>query len=308
MKNKLVTLFGGGGFVGRYVAQELLRAGARVRIAQRRPRDAFFLRPQGGVGQTQFVAADITDADSVARAVQGSDAVMNLVGSFSNYHAIQVKGAQTVAQAANRAGAAAFVQMSAIGADPDSPSEYGRSKAAGERAVLEAFAGATILRPSVIFGREDDFLNRFAGMVAAGPIVPILRPDAKFQPVYVVDVAQAAMRAMADPGQHAGHVYELGGPDVITMSELYRFLAEQTGRDPIFVELPDAIGGMIAALPGTPITADQWRMLKQDNVVSPGSSGLAAFGLGATPVAAVAPQWLVRFRKHGRFTATGEPA
>ncbi|WP_109809030.1 complex I NDUFA9 subunit family protein [Sphingosinithalassobacter portus] len=307
MNNKLVTLFGGGGFVGRYVAQELLRAGARVRIAQRRPRDAFFLRPLGGVGQTQFVAADVTNADSVANAVAGADAVVNLVGSFSDYHGIQVKGAQTVAQAASRAGAGAFVQISAIGADPDSPSEYGRSKAAGERAVLEAFPGATILRPSVIFGREDAFLNRFAGMIASAPVVPVLRPAARFQPVYVADVAQAVARVVADAGQHAGHVYELGGPDIVTMLELHRFLAEQLEREPVFFEVPDALGGMIAALPGTPITRDQWKMLMQDNVVSRGAAGIDALGIAATPMAAVAPQWLVRFRKHGRFTAAGEP-
>ncbi len=308
MKNKLVTLFGGGGFVGRYVAQELLRAGARVRIAQRRPRDAFFLRPLGGVGQTQFVAADVTNADSVANAVAGADAVVNLVGSFSDYHGIQVKGAQTVAQAASRAGASAFVQISAIGADPESPSEYGRSKAAGERAVLEAFPGATLLRPSVIFGREDAFLNRFAGMIASAPVVPVLRPAARFQPVYVADVAQAVANVIADPGQHAGHVYELGGPDVVTMLELHRFLAEQLERSPAFFEVPDALGSLIAAVPGTPITRDQWKMLMQDNIVSRGAAGIGALGITATPMAAVAPQWLVRFRKHGRFTRAGEPA
>jgi uncharacterized protein YbjT (DUF2867 family) len=308
MKNKLVTLFGGGGFVGRYVAQELLESGARVRIAQRRPRDAWFLKPLGGVGQTQFVAADVTRPESLALALDGADAAINLVGSFGNYEAIQVKGAGAVAEAAARSGVKALVHMSAIGADPQSPSAYGRSKAEGEAAVRDAFPNATILRPSVIFGREDEFINRFAGMIAAAPVVPVLRPETKFQPAYVADVAAAAAHALVDPEAHGGALYTLGGPDVISMAELLRFIAAQIGRDPIFAPLPDALGALVAAMPGTPITSDQWRMLQTDNVVPEGAPGFGKLGIAPTPMAAVAPSWLVRYRKNGRFTAAREAA
>lgn len=308
MKNKLVTLIGGGGFVGRYLAQELLRAGARVRIAQRRPGDAWFLKPLGGVGQTQFVAADLTRPETIDRAVDGADAVVNLVGTWDDYHAIHVKGAQTAAQAASRAGATRFVHLSALGADAEAPSGYARSKANGERVVLEAFPRATILRPSTIFGREDAFVNRFAGMIASLPVVPVLRPRAKFQPVFVNDVAEAAAIALADPAAHGGRTYSLGGPDVMTMAELFRWIAEAIGRDPTFVELPDSLGGLIAGLPGGPITADQWRLLKRDNVMPEGAEGFAALGMAPTPMAVVAPGWLVRFRRNGRFGSVGEPA
>ncbi len=309
MKDRLVTLIGGGGFLGRYVAQELLARGARVRIAQRRPRDAWFLKPLGGLGQIQFVAADITLRDTIDRATEGSDAVVNLVGILKgDFHAVHVKGAQTVAQAASRAEARAFVQVSALGADPRSPSAYGRSKAAGERVALEAFPGATILRPAILFGREDRFVNRFAGMIARASIVPVLRGKARFQPAYVVDVAAAVAAALGDPGRHGGHVYELGGPDIVTMAELHRWIARQIGREPSFVEIADPIGALIAmlgALPGAPITSDQWRMLRRDNVVTAGAEGFAALGIAPTPLAAVAPSWLVQYRRHGRFGDLG---
>lgn len=308
MKDMLVTLIGGGGFLGRHVAQDLLRAGARVRIAQRRPRDAWSLKPLAGLGQLQFAAADITRAETIARAVEGSDAVVNLVGTFSDFHAVHVKGAQTVAQAASRAGASAFVQISALGADADAPSEYARSKAAGERVVLDAFPTATILRPSVLFGREDQFINRFAGMIASAPVVPVLRPRARFQPLYVGDAAEAVSIALAHPEAHGGHVYSLGGPDVLTMAELFRWIARAIGREPMFVELPDALGALIAGLPAGPITRDQWLSLKRDSVVPEGAEGLSALGIGATPLATVAPGWLVRFRRRGRFGSLGEAA
>lgn len=309
MKDRLVTLIGGGGFLGRYVAQELYRAGARVRVAQKRPRDAWFLKPLGGLGQTQFAAADVTKPDTVARAIEGSDLVVNLAGTFgSAVQAVHVAGARNVAEAARQAGAAALVHISALGADPDSPSAYGRSKAQGEQAVREAFPNATILRPSILFGREDAFVNRFAGLIARAPLVPVLRAEARFQPAYVADVAEAAVKALADPAAHGGRTYELGGPDVVTMGALHRWIAETIGRDAHFVELPDALGSLIAmfgVLPGAPITRDQWRMLQSDNVVSPVAEGFARFGVTPTPLAAVAPAWLVRFRRHGRFGEFG---
>lgn len=309
MKDKLVTLIGGGGFLGRYVAQELLRRRARVRIVQRNPRDAWFLKPLGGLGQTQFIAADVARPDTIARAVAGSDAVVNLVGILKgDFEAVHVRGAQAVAQAAQRAGVEALVHLSAIGADPESPSAYGRTKAAGEAAVRAAFPQAAILRPSILFGREDRFVNRFAGMIAATSVVPVLRGSTRFQPAWVVDAAEAVARVLGDFGGHAGQTYELGGPDVVSMAELQRWIAREIGRDPLFLDLPDPVGALVAmfgALPGAPLTGDQWRMLARDNVVSAGARGFAALGIAPVPLASVAPGWLVRFRRHGRFSTAG---
>ncbi len=307
MKDRLVTLVGGGGFLGRYVAQHLLKMGARVRIAQRDPMAAQFLKPLGGLGQTQFAAVDIRQPASLTRALQGSDAVVNLVGILKgDFTAVQATGAGNVAHAAAAAGVRAFVQVSAIGADSASASAYGRSKAEGEAAVRSALPMATILRPSIVFGREDQFINRFAGLIAAAPAVPVLRPQAKFQPVYVIDVAAAIVAALDDPEQYGGKTFELGGPDVISMGALMRWIADATGRHPAFIELPDSVSSLIAGLgflPGAPITQDQWRMLQSDNVVAEGVPGIAAFGIDATPMAAVAPGWLVQYRRHGRFSA-----
>lgn len=302
MKNKLVTLIGGGGFLGRYVAQALMRAGARVRIAQRDPRQAYFLRTQGGLGQTQFVGVDVARPDTVGQAVQGSDAVVNLVGTFAtgSMQALHVDGARAVAQAAARAGAQALVHVSAIGADPAGPSIYARTKAEGEAAVRDAFPRATILRPSVVFGPEDQFLNRFARMIEISPVVPVLRAPARFQPVYVADVAEAAVAALSSPDRFGGTTFELGGPDVVTMIGLQRWIAAQIDRSPRFLELPDIAGSLIAGLPGAPIGRDQWLMLRRDTVAT-GERGLAALGIAPTAMAAVAPAWLVRYHKAGRF-------
>jgi NADH dehydrogenase len=311
MKDKLVTLFGGGGFAGRYVAQALLKAGARVRIAQRDPRQAWFIKPLGGLGQTQFVAADVRKPDTVARAVQGADAVVNLVGLLSgDLDGVHVAGARNVAEACAAAGVPALAHVSAIGADPEAESRYARTKGEGEAAVRAAFPDATIVRPSLLFGREDRFINRFAEMIARASalplvhVVPVLRAGVTFQPVFVGDVAAAIVRALAEPARFGGKTYELGGPDTIAMGALLRWIAREIGCDPSFVELPDAIGGVIAGagfLPGAPITRDQWLMLQRDNVVSAGAEGLAAFGVTPTPLAAVAPHYLVRYRRNGRF-------
>jgi len=305
MKDKLVTLVGGGGFLGRYVAQALMAKGARVRIAQRRPRDAWFLKPLGGLGQSQFVAADVTLPETVANAVAGSYAVVNFAGTFDagQYDAVHARGAGNVANAAAAAGVEAMVHVSAIGADPESPAAYGRSKAEGERRVRAAFPNATIVRPSILFGREDQFVNRFAAMIAGKPVVPVLRGEAKFQPAWVVDAADAVVAALADVLGHGGRTYELGGPDVLSMSEIFRWIARETGCNPSFIDLPDAVGGLIAMLPLSPITGDQWRMLQVDNVVAPTGVGFDAFGIEPTPLAAAAPGWLVQYRRHGRFGA-----
>jgi uncharacterized protein YbjT (DUF2867 family) len=310
MNDKLVTLIGGGGFLGRYVAQGLLKAGARVRVAQRDPRQAYFLKLLGGLGQTQFVAADITKPETVARAVHGTDAVVNLVGVLAgNFQGVHVTGAGAVAQAAADAGVEALVHLSAIGADANSASAYGRSKGEGEAAVRAAFPAAMILRPSIVFGQEDAFLNRFAGMIAKAPVVPVLRASAKFQPVFATDVADAIAAAVRTPEAFAGETFELGGPDVISMGDLNRWIAKTIGRDVSIVEIPDAFGALLARagfLPGAPITWDQWQMLQSDNVVATGGKGLDAFGVTATPLDAVAPGWLVRFRKAGRFGRRAE--
>lgn len=305
MKDSLVTVFGGGGFLGRQVVQELLSRGARVRVAQRTIGDAFRVKPLGGLGQTQFVAADITKPQSVARAIVGSDIVINLVGILSgNFDAIQHQGAANVAKAAADAGARTLVHVSAIGADAESPAGYARTKAAGETAVKGAFPTATILRPSIIFGREDQFINRFANLIAMAPIVPVMAPDTKFQPVYVADVARAVANAANDPLVHGGKTYELGGPQQLSMMELNQWIAKAIGRDKPLVAVPAPIAGLIATfgfLPGAPITRDQWAMLQKNNVVTPGVADLAALGVSATPMASVAEGWLVRFRRHGRF-------
>jgi NADH dehydrogenase len=266
----------------------------------------------GGLGQTQFVAGDVTRPDTIAYAVAGSDAVVNLAGTFeaSEFQAVHVVGAGTVAAAAAQAGAGALVHVSAIGADPQSRAGYGRSKAAGEAAVRAAFTNATILRPSVLFGREDRFVNRFAGMIARAAslplgLMPVLRAEARFQPVYVADAAEAVAAALADPQTHGGKTYELGGPDILTMAELQRWIAGEIGCAPAFVELPDAIGALVPMLPGAGITGDQWKMLGYDNVVATDSAGFAALGIQPVPLATVAPSWLVQYRRHGRFAKLG---
>lgn len=308
MKDALVTVFGGGGFVGRYVVEALLRSGARVRVAERNPKSAWYLKAQANLGQITCIAADVTRPDSVARAVAGADAVVNLVGSFADMQHIHVDGARNVAEAAAKAGVTALVHMSAIGADTGSASTYGRTKGEGEVAVRKAFPKATILRPSIVFGREDAFINRFAGLIRALPICPIIGGQAKFQPVFAGDVGQAASAAALDATTHGGATYELGGPAVMSMQKINEWIADRTDRAPFFVEVPDAIAGAMATLtgwlPGAPITRDQWLMLQSDNVVAPKAKGLKALGVTPTPLDAVAHGWLVQYRRHGRFGAT----
>jgi NADH dehydrogenase len=308
MKDRLVTLIGGGGFIGRYVAQELLAAGARVRVVGRDPRRAWFIKPLGGLGQTQFVAADVTKPQSVARAVAGSDAVVYLPGTWGpDFHGIHVAGARAAAQATRDTGAGAFVLLSALGADADSSSRYYATKAQGEAAVRDAFPGAMVLRPSVVFGPEDKFLNRFAGMIAGAPRlfgivpVPVLRAKARFQPVHVVDAARAIAQLLADAEVQAGKTIEAVGPEVVTMGELMRWLAVTLNRTVDFTELPDALGQVISLIPGAPIKRDQWKMLKTDNIASGAHPTLQALGIVPTPMEAVAPAWLVQYHKAGRF-------
>jgi uncharacterized protein YbjT (DUF2867 family) len=305
LSGKLVIVFGGGGFVGRYVVQALCAAGARVRVAVRNPRVAEHVKPLGNLGQVSLCAADVTKPGSVANALAGADMAVNLVGSFADMDSVQRVGAANVAQAAAKAGLTALVHMSAIGADVDSDAIYGRSKGSGEVAVRAAFPSATILRPSIVFGREDAFINRFAGLIRLLPVVPVIGAETKFQPVYVGDVAKAVVESLKRRG---GETLELGGPQVLSMLELNQWIARGIGRpDKVFLPVPDIAAKALAVgvgwLPGAPITADQYRMLAHDNVVA-GANGLEALGIVPTPLDAVAHDWLTLYRKHGRFAGT----
>jgi NADH dehydrogenase len=300
----LITVFGGSGFIGRYVCEALMKAGARLRVAERDPRRGWFLQPLGSVGQVSAIAADLGRPETIARAVEGADAVINLVGIFKgDLDQIHVQAAAKLAAAAKAAGARAFVHISAIGSDINSPSEYGRTKGQGEQAVRAAFSKATIVRPSVVFGPEDNFTNRFAAM-ASLPLLPVIRPNARFQPVYVRDLARAIAAAALDPKAHGGKTYELAGPEVVTMRELNARIAELAGENPDLIDVPDFIAAGMATfgfLPGAPLTRDQWLMLQKDNVATGELPGFKAFGMTPTPLGAVAPEWLGRYRKGGRF-------
>jgi uncharacterized protein YbjT (DUF2867 family) len=298
LQNKLITVFGGSGFVGRYVVQALCAAGARVRVAVRDTRGAEHVKPLGNLGQVSLCAADVTRPATIANALVGADMAVNLVGSFDNMDAIQRVGAANVAQAAADAGLAALVHVSAIGADVASDAHYGRSKGAGEAAVRAAFPAATILRPSIVFGREDQFINRFAGLIRMLPLaVPVIGAETKFQPVFVGDVAKAVVASL---GRAGGETLELGGPQVLSMLQLNQWIAAAIGREKLFVPVPDLAAKALSMVPGGPLSADQYKMLGHDNVVS-GTDGLAALGIAATPMDAVADDWLTIYRKHGRF-------
>lgn len=294
-REQQVTVFGGDGFIGRYVCEALLKAGVRVRVACREPRLAHFIQPLGQVGQTGAVKADITNAMSARAACQGASAVINLVGAFRYMTAIHVDGARNVAEAAKASGAESLVHVSAIGADPESEAEYGRTKGRGEEAVRRAFPQATIIRPSLVFGPEDSLTNRFASMASMSRTLPVVAARRRFQPVYVRDLAHAIAAAALDPATHGGRTYEIGGPQVMTFRALNEAIVAAAGLDADVVELPDVAGSIMSRfgwLPGAPMTRDQWLMLKRDNVPAPGSRGLEAFGIRPAPLAAVAPDWL----------------
>ena len=304
--NHIVTVFGGGGFIGRYVCEILFKNDVRVRVASRDPRSAYFLQPLAPIGQWGRVRADITDAASVREAVKDSSAVINLVGTFGGkLHAVHVDGAKNIAEAAREVGASALVHISAIGSDPDSDSAYGRSKGEGERAVRSAFPAATIIRPSIVFGPEDDLTNRLASLSRL-PVLPVIAAKRRFQPVYVQDIAKAIAMAALDPRTYAGKTYEIGGPQVMSMHDIYETCARAAGQDPDFVEMPNfasAFLSLFGFLPGAPLTRDQWKMLQRDNLPGAKSVGLEAFGIEPTALGAVAPGWLGRFRQGGRWAA-----
>ena len=303
----VATVFGGSGFIGRYVVKRLAARGHVVRVAVRDPEGAMFLRPMGGVGQVAPLRATLGDAAAVARAVAGADLVVNLVGILTERHAgdfqrIQADGADRLARAASAAGVARFVQMSAIGADPGSPSQYARSKGEGEAAVRAAFPSATILRPSLVFGPEDQFFNRFASMARLLPFLPVISGDSRFQPVYVGNVADAVIAALGQPAGR-GQTYELGGPKVWTFRELMAWIVHEVGRRRPLVEVPMRVARLQAQvlerLPGKLLTQDQLLLLSRDNVVGEHRPGLAELGITPTPVELVVPSYLVRFRPGG---------
>jgi NADH dehydrogenase len=302
----LVTVFGGGGFIGRYVCEFLLKSGVRVRVAQRDPRQAYALQTLAQVGQLGLEGADLTNRASVDNAVHGATAVINLPGVFGRrMRSVNVAGAANVAEAARDAGADALVHVSAIGADVGSASEYGRTKGEGEDAVRQAFPDATIVRPSLVFGPEDQLTNRFAAM-ARLPFLPVIAAERRFQPVYVRDLAEAIAKAALDPVSHGGKTYEIGGPQQLSMIELHRAVLALTGQRSALVPLPDALGSLLSRfgwLPGAPLTRDQWKMLQRDNLPARKSVGLEAFGIEPAALGAVAPDWLGRFRQGGRWAA-----
>ncbi|MGI9127511.1 MAG: complex I NDUFA9 subunit family protein [Roseomonas sp.] len=307
----LVTVFGGGGFIGRHIVQRLAAAGHSIRIAGRDTERAARLCTMGGVGQITPVAASITDEASSARAVAGADIVINLVGILfesraGDFQRIQAEGAGRVARLAAAAGAKQFLHLSAIGADAGSPSLYAQTKAAGEAAVLTAFPSAIILRPSVVFGPDDQFFNRFAGLAATLPFMPVVAGETRFQPVYVGDVADAAMAALADPSA-AGKVYELGGPRVMSMRQVLRYILDVTGRRRPMIALPEGFVRLQARLgellPTPPLTRDQLILLGKDNLVSPNALGFQVLGIEPKAVEAIVPAYLARFRVGGERIA-----
>lgn len=316
LNEKLVTVFGGSGFVGRHVVQALAKRGYRVRAAVRRPDLATHLQPLGAPGQIMAVQANLRYRSSVDRAVEGADAVVNAVGILSptgkqSFDAVQAFGPRAIAEAARGAGLTSITHVSAIGADADSPSAYARTKAAGEAAVLETLPNSVILRPSIIFGPEDGFFNKFASMARFSPSLPLIGGGVtKFQPVYVGDVAEAVARAV-DGELAPGATYELGGPEVKTFKQCLQDMMAVTRQRRFLASIPfeiaSAMGKVMQIFPMAPITADQVALLRSDNVVSGAAEQqgrtLAGMGIAPTTLAAILPTYLDRFRTHGQYDA-----
>ncbi|MBF9045655.1 NAD-dependent epimerase/dehydratase family protein [Rhodobacterales bacterium LSUCC0031] len=321
--SKLVTIFGGSGFVGRYIARRMAKEGWRVRVAVRRPNEALFVRPYGVVGQVEPILANLRDDASVRAAIQGSDAVVNCVGILAEagknrFDAIQAEGAGRVARIAREEGAAHLVHLSAIGADADSDSHYAATKAKGEEAVLAAFPNAVILRPSIIFGPEDQFFNRFAAMTRLGPILPVVGAATRFQPVYVDDVAQAAVMGVL--GQAKPGIYELGGPEVATFRQLMQRMLGVVRRRRLIVNTPFWVARIMGAVfdglqtvslglfHNGLLTRDQVRNLARDNVVAEGRMGFDTLGIVPVAMGAVLDEYLWPYRPGGQYAEIKETA
>ena len=320
---KLVTIYGGSGFVGRYISWHLARRGWRIRVAVRRPNEALFVRPYGVVGQVEPVFCNIRDDASVASVMTEADAVVNCVGVLAedgrnSFDAVQAEGAGRIARLAAERGITRMVHLSAIGADATSDSGYARSKAAGEAAVLSAQPDAVILRPSLVFGTEDKFFNRFASMARFGPILPVVGAGTRFQPVYVDDVARVAVKGVE--GEIPGGVYELGGPEVATFRELMRKMLGVIQRRRMILNVPFwAAGAQATALDlagkvslglwsNDVLTRDQVRLLRRDNLVAPGAKGFADLGIDPTAMESVLESYLYRYRPHGQYDAIQQSA
>jgi NADH dehydrogenase len=311
----LVTIYGGSGFIGRHAVRAIAKTGARMRVAVRRPELAGHLQPLGGVGQINAVQANVRFPDSLLAAADGADAVVNLVGILfpsgkQSFPSVQDEGARQVAEAARAAGARALVHVSAIGADPDSPSLYARSKAAGEAAVRQVFPEAIILRPSVVFGPEDDFFNRFAKLARIAPVLPLIGGgNTRLEPVFAGDVARAVIAGLTGTAK-PGAPYELGGPEVLTLKEVMQRVLEYTMRRRPLVTMPFWLaklkGSFLQLLPNPMLTVDQVRLLQTDNVVSEAAKRdartLEALGIEPVPIASVVPDYLEQFRPRGQFS------
>jgi uncharacterized protein YbjT (DUF2867 family) len=318
--DKLVTVIGGSGFIGRHVVRSLAKRGYRVRVACRRPDLAVDVLPYGVPGQIVPMQANLRFPGSVNAAARGSFAVINLPGLLfeagtQNFNAVHAQGAAVAAQAARAAGAQVFIQMSAIGADAESPAAYGRSKAEGERLARANFAGTIVLRPSIVFGPEDGFFNKFAEMARFSPALPLVGAETKFQPVFVGDVAEAVAN-LVDRGVADGKTYDLGGPEVATFRALLSYILEVTYRKRVLLPLPFPLARLMGALTGwlpkPPITMDQVALLQSDNVVSAAATAeqrdLAGLGVTARSFRQIVPGYIYRFRKEGQFsTPSGTP-
>ena len=303
----VAAVFGAAGFIGRYVVKRLAQAGHVVRVAVRDPEGALFLKPMGDVGQIVPLYCSLGDEPTVARAVEGADLVVNLVGILAerrsgDFRRVHAEGAARVARLAAGAGVGRMVHVSAIGADPASPSGYATSKGEGEAAVRQAFAAAAILRPSIVFGLEDRFFNRFGRMAQFFPVIPVIAGATRFQPVYVGDVADAVMAGLTR-ADAAGALYELGGPHVLTFREIIAYVLKETHRRRLMLEVPIGVARLQAAvlerLPGQMLTRDQLILLARDNVVSPGMPGLAELDVVPTPIELVVPSYLRQYRPGG---------
>jgi len=310
MTSNLVTVFGASGFVGRHAVRALAKAGWRIRAVCRRPHLANFLLPAGFPGQIQLFKANVNDEEAVARALHGADAAVNLTGILyasgeNSFEAVHVEAARRIGRLAREAGAKSLVHLSAIGADVGAQSSYAQSKGRGERALREEFAGAVILRPSLVFGPEDNFFNKFGWLARMSPVLPLIGGGhTRFQPVYAGDVASAILSALADPAA-PGKTYELGGPTVYTFKELLRLILRETGRRRLLLPIPFFAASIqaffLGLLPNPLLTMDQVRLLKSDNVVGDGALTLADLGIAPETVEAVVPSYLWRFRAKGQF-------
>ena len=302
LNGKTVVLMGGSGFLGSHIAQALLGRGARLRIAARQPDKAWALKPLANLGQIQLARCDATSRADVERAVAGADAVVNCIGSFAgNLMRLMGDAPGWMAEAARKGGAQAFVHVSAIVPEQHEGNRYAEAKRRGEERVQAKFPNATILRPSLLFGQGGGVVELFAPLIRRFPVLPVFGAEAKVQPAYVADVAEAAALAVAEPGKFGGQIFELTGPEVLTMLDLHQRIAAGQRREPIFVPMPDGVAALFAALPGTPMNSDQWGLLKDGNVASPGSSGFEALGIAPKPLGLFLDDWMVPYRKHGRF-------